>query len=148
MTLTLRSISEEPPKSAAEDLEEQLARAAAFTRKHAIAAIYHAGSGHPGGAMSCADLLACLFGAELNFWPNAHDDPDRDRFVLSKGHAAPALYAVAAHYGFCDPKAALSLRKLGSRSRAIRMCWTCPGSRPRPARSARASRSRSAWRWA
>ena len=114
MALTLRSITEEAPKSAAEDLEEQLSRAAAFVRKHAIASIYHAGSGHPGGAMSCADLLACLFGAELNFWPNAYDDPDRDRFVLSKGHAAPALYAVAAHYGFCDPKAALGLRKLGS----------------------------------
>jgi transketolase len=58
--------------------------------------------------------LACLFGAELNFWPNAIDDPHRDRFVLSKGHAAPALYAVGAHYGFCDAKEALSLRKLGS----------------------------------
>ena len=46
--------------------------------------------------------------------PTSVDDPDRDRFVLSKGHAAPALYAVGAHYGFCDASAALSLRKLGS----------------------------------
>ncbi|MGZ5960675.1 MAG: transketolase [Rhizomicrobium sp.] len=114
MALNLRSISEETPQSPAQDLEKTLAIAAAFVRRHAIASIYHAGSGHPGGAMSCADLLACLYGAELNFWPSAVDDPHRDRFVLSKGHAAPALYAVGAHYGFCDAKAALNLRKLSS----------------------------------
>ena len=114
MTLTLKSISEETSQTTAQDLEKTLAVAAAFVRKHAIAAIYHAGSGHPGGAMSCADLLACLYGAELNFWPSAIDDPHRDRFVLSKGHAAPALYAVGAHYGFCDVRAALNLRKLNS----------------------------------
>lgn len=114
MALTLRSITEEAPRSTAQNLEVELAAAAAFVRKHSIASIYHAGSGHPGGAMSCADLLACLFGAELNFWPNAIDDPNRDRFVLSKGHAAPALYAVGAHYGFCDAKQALRLRKLNS----------------------------------
>lgn len=114
MTLNLRSISEELPHAPALDLEKQLSLAAAFVRRHAIASIYHAGSGHPGGAMSCADLLACLFGAELNLWPSGVDDPHRDRFVLSKGHAAPALYAVGAHYGFCDAKAALSLRKLAS----------------------------------
>ncbi len=115
MALTLRSITEEAPRTPAQDLEAELAKAAAYTRKHVIASIYHAGSGHPGGALSCADLLACLFGAELNFWPNDIDDPARDRFVLSKGHAAPALYAVAAHYGFCDAKAALNLRKLNSK---------------------------------
>ncbi|HEY0107665.1 MAG TPA: transketolase [Rhizomicrobium sp.] len=114
MALNLRSIAEEAPRTTAQALEAQLAVAAAFVRKHTIASIYHAGSGHPGGALSCADLLACLFGAELNFWPNAILDPHRDRFVLSKGHAAPALYAVGAQYGFCDPKAALRLRKLGS----------------------------------
>ena len=102
------AIAEEP------DLVAEIAAAAAFTRRHAIAAIYHAGSGHPGGALSCADLLACLFGAELNVWPDKLNDPDRDRFVLSKGHAAPALYAIAAHHGFCDARAALSLRKLDS----------------------------------
>jgi transketolase len=96
------------------DLAAQLAQAAAFTRRHAVASIYHAGSGHPGGALSCADLLACLYGAEMNVWPASIHDPMRDRFVLSKGHAAPALYAVGAYYGFCDKKAALSLRKLNS----------------------------------
>jgi len=98
----------------ARELAAEIAEGARFTRKHAIASIYHAGSGHPGGAMSSADILACLFGAELNFWPDAIRDPDRDRFVLSKGHGAPALYAIAAHHGFCDPRTALNLRKLGS----------------------------------
>ncbi|HEY1707375.1 MAG TPA: transketolase [Rhizomicrobium sp.] len=97
------------------DLATEIAEAAAFTRKHAVAAIYHAGSGHPGGVLSCADILASLYGAELNVWPNTINDPNRDRFVLSKGHAAPALYAVGAHYGFCDKKASLALRKIGSR---------------------------------
>jgi transketolase len=96
------------------DLTAQLAAAAAFIRRHAVASIYHAGSGHPGGALSAADLLTCLYGAEMNVWPASVHDPLRDRFVLSKGHAAPALYAVGAYYGFCDRKAALSLRKLNS----------------------------------
>jgi transketolase len=97
------------------DLKQELIEAARFIRVHSVASIYHAGSGHPGGALSCADLLACLYGAELNLWSSTADDPSRDRFVLSKGHAAPALYAAGAKYGFCDSKAALSLRKMGSK---------------------------------
>ena len=58
MTLTLKSITEETPRTTAQNLEAELAVAAAYVRKHSIASIYHAGSGHPGGAMSCADLLA------------------------------------------------------------------------------------------
>jgi transketolase len=95
-------------------LAEKLAQAARFIRCHAMASIFHAGSGHPGGALSSADLFACLYGAEMNVWPNAVSEPTRDRFVLSKGHAAPALYATGAYYGFCDAKAALDLRKLNS----------------------------------
>jgi transketolase len=100
--------------SGATTLEDRLAQAARFVRMHSIASIYHAGSGHPGGAMSSADLFACLYGAEMNVWPRGVDDPGRDRFVLSKGHAAPALYAVGAYYGFCDRKDSLNLRKLNS----------------------------------
>jgi transketolase len=95
-------------------LTHKLAKAARFIRCHAVASIYHAGSGHPGGALSSADLFACLYGAEMNVWPSAVDEPTRDRFVLSKGHAAPALYATGAYYGFCDRKASLALRKLNS----------------------------------
>lgn len=96
------------------NIETQIAEAAKFTRRHLIAAIYRATSGHPGGALSCADILAALFGAELNIWPESVDDPQRDRFVLSKGHACPTLYAIAAWHGFCDKKESLNLRKLGS----------------------------------
>ncbi len=106
--------ADEADKVTLDGLAADVTEAARFTRKHAIAAIYHAGSGHPGGAMSSADILAALFGAELNLWPDNVNDAHRDRFVLSKGHGAPALYAVAAHYGFCSPRAALDLRKLGS----------------------------------
>jgi len=102
------------PIKPAPGLENEIAAAARFVRQHVIASIYHAGSGHPGGSLSCADILAVLFGAELNVWPASADDPSRDRFVLSKGHAAPALYAIAAHHGFCDRKAALALRKFAS----------------------------------
>ncbi|MGH6871696.1 MAG: transketolase [Rhizomicrobium sp.] len=115
--MTVTSTAEKATRETPTELRAiaaDIAKAAAFTRRHAIASIYHAGSGHPGGALSSADILACLFGAELNLWPDSVDDPHRDRFVLSKGHAAPALYAIAAHHGFCDAKAALKLRKFGS----------------------------------
>jgi len=113
MNLPLRR----PPANDAEagpGLESRLAEDARFIRMHAIAAIYHAGSGHPGGAMSSADLFACLYGAHMNVWPGGVTDPRRDRFVLSKGHGAPALYAAGARFGFCDARQALRLRKLGS----------------------------------
>ena len=102
------------PASPVQELVAEVTQAARFARQHAISAIFHAGSGHPGGALSCADIIASLFGAELNLWPDTIGDPDRDRFVLSKGHAAPMLYAVAAHYGYCKPRDALRLRRLNS----------------------------------
>src|SRR4051812_23271311 len=96
------------------ELLVRLGNAARAIRQISVAAIYRATSGHPGGSLSAADLLACLYGAELNLWPKTAGDPDRDRFVLSKGHAAPALYAAGAHFGFCAVADALTLRKLGS----------------------------------
>jgi transketolase len=102
------------PVTTQEPLLLKLAAAAKAIRGISIAAIYHAGSGHPGGALSAADILACLYGAEMNVWPDQVENPARDRFVLSKGHAAPALYAAGAHFKFCSIKDALSLRKLGS----------------------------------
>ncbi len=102
------------PAAPLRELVDEIALAARFARQHIIAAVYHAGSGHPAGALSSADIMASLFGAELNLWPDSITDPDRDRFVLSNGHGAPALYAVAAHYGFCNPREALRLRRYGS----------------------------------
>lgn len=86
------------------------------TRQLAIAGIYRAGSGHPGGAMSCADILAALYACELNIPGGNADDPQRDRFVLSKGHAAPALYAVWAAMDYVSGDVPLALRKMNTTS--------------------------------
>lgn len=75
-----------------------------------------AGSGHPGGSLSCTDLLTAMyFGGVLNHDPANPDLPERDRFILAKGHAAPALYATLARAGYFDVDELLTLRKLGSR---------------------------------
>ena len=88
-------------------------------RQLTIASIYHAGSGHPGGSLSCSDMLACLYGAEMNVTPASfagpEPNPNRDRFILSKGHAVPALYAAAAVHGFIDYSALRDLRRARTR---------------------------------
>ena len=61
-------------------------------RHHAVTAVYSAASGHPGGSLSIADILSVLYFDEMNVDPSNPKNPDRDRFVLSKGHCAPALY--------------------------------------------------------
>jgi transketolase len=94
----------------------RIAAIAQRTRQLAIAGIYRATSGHPGGAMSCADLLAALYVSELNLPGGNAVDPARDRFVLSKGHGAPALYAVWAAMGYVPDDIPLSLRRMGSRA--------------------------------
>ena len=83
-------------------------------RRYVLVAIYAAGSGHPGGSLSAADLLAYLWDEELNWQPENPDQRARDRFVLSKGHACPALYAVVAEVGLIPHSMLLTLRKLGS----------------------------------
>lgn len=75
-------------------------------RKGALTAVYTAASGHPGGSLGIAELLAYLYFEELHVDPKNPKDPDRDRFVLSKGHTSPALYAALAEKGFF-PKADL-----------------------------------------
>ena len=65
-------------------------------RKHAITGIFNAASGHPGGSLSIADILSVLYFEEMNINPENPQDPDRDRFVLSKGHCAPVLYGILA----------------------------------------------------
>ena len=69
-------------------------------RTGALTAVYTAASGHPGGSLSIADLLAYLYFEEMHVDPKNPSDPDRDRFVLSKGHASPAYYAALAEKGF------------------------------------------------
>ena len=69
-------------------------------RRDAVTAVHSAASGHPGGSLSIADILAVLYFDEMNIDPNNSKNPDRDRFVLSKGHCAPALYGALAERGF------------------------------------------------
>ncbi len=94
----------------------ELARIANDMRIDIVRSIASAGSGHPGGSLSCIDILAVLyFGGVLDHDPTDPGKPDRDRFILSKGHAAPALYAALAHAGYFPVEELASLRKLGSR---------------------------------
>ena len=83
-------------------------------RKNAIDAVYSAGSGHPGGSLSISDILSVLYFKEMNIDPENPDMPDRDRFVLSKGHCAPALYGALAERGYIPKEDLLTLRKTTS----------------------------------
>ncbi len=83
-------------------------------RENIISMLGQAGSGHTGGSLSAADIVACLYFWEMNLDPQRPHWPDRDRFVLSKGHAAPVLYAALAEKGFFPEEWLQTLRKLGS----------------------------------
>lgn len=87
-------------------------------RRDILKMIHNAKSGHPGGALSCVDMLSVLYKKVLNVpleWDKAIDFDKRDRFILSKGHASTALYAVLAHCGFFPTNMLMSFRMLGSK---------------------------------
>ena len=92
----------------------QLTKKAIDIRKDIITAVHSAKSGHPGGSLSAADILTYLYFEEMNIDPQRPDMPERDRFVLSKGHAAPALYSVLAERGYFDREVLKTLRHTGS----------------------------------
>lgn len=94
--------------------KKELEKIALKARMGIIESIHAAKAGHPGGSLSCVDILTYLYFKQMNVDPNNPDMADRDRFVLSKGHAAPALYAVLAQRGFFDEKELLNLRQIGS----------------------------------
>lgn len=97
------------------DLERRVERAACVLRYHVVEMVGKAGSGHPGGSLSGSDIVAALyFGEILKVDPARPMWEDRDRFVLSKGHAAPVLYAALAERGFFPVETLLTLRELGS----------------------------------
>lgn len=83
-------------------------------RKDILTQTHLAGSGHPGGSCSCTEILVALYCAVMNHDPSNPSLKDRDRFVLSKGHAAPTLYAILAHCGYFSPDELRSIRKLGA----------------------------------
>lgn len=91
---------------------EQIAKA---LRRHIITMIAEAGSGHPGGSLSAVELVTSLYFRVLRHRPSEPRWSDRDRFILSKGHAAPLLYAVLAECGYFPVEELATLRKLGSR---------------------------------
>ncbi len=95
-------------------------------RADIIDSIFHAKSGHPGGSLSVADFLTYLYFTRMNVYPDNPDFEERDRFVLSKGHAAPALYAVLAERGFFPREELLTLRQIGS-SLQGHPCIATPG---------------------
>ena len=84
-------------------------------RKSIVDSVHSAKAGHPGGSLSAADLLTYLYFEKMNIDPKDPRKADRDRFVLSKGHAAPVLYATLAHRGYFDVEELLTLRKTTSR---------------------------------
>jgi transketolase len=84
-------------------------------RRHIITMIGKAGSGHPGGSLSAVEILTALYFKVLKHKPLDPNWPDRDRFILSKGHAAPALYAVLAECGYFPVAELLTLRQMDSR---------------------------------
>lgn len=94
--------------------KKELQRIATKIRMAIIEGTYHAGSGHPGGSLSIADDLAYLYWKEMHIDPAAPKMPTRDRFVLSKGHAAPALYGALALRGYFPESWIPTLRKVGS----------------------------------
>lgn len=94
--------------------KKQLEKTACKVRMGIIEGVHSAKSGHPGGSLSCADILTYLYFAEMNIDPKNPKMENRDRFVLSKGHAAPALYSVLANRGYFDTELLTTLRHIGS----------------------------------
>ncbi len=92
----------------------ELQKIANEVRKGIVTSTHSAKAGHPGGSLSAADILTYLYFEEMNVNPQDTKNPDRDRFVLSKGHAAPGLYSVLANRGFFPVEDLPTLRHIGS----------------------------------
>ncbi|SDA13614.1 transketolase [Ruminococcus sp. YE71] len=95
-------------------LKKQLEITACKVRLGILEGVFNAKSGHPGGSLSIADTLTYLYYNKMNVDPKNPDDPKRDRFVLSKGHTAPALYSVLAQKGYFSTEELKSLRHIGA----------------------------------
>jgi len=106
---------------------EEMERKAKTLRRHIIAMTAKAGSGHPGGSLSAAEIVTALFFNHLRHNPSNPRWPDRDRFVLSKGHAAPLLYAALAEAGYFPVEELLTLRQLDSRMQGHTDMTITPG---------------------
>jgi len=96
-------------------------------RKHVIEMLYRAKSGHPGGSLSAVDMIVALYFAHMNHDSKNPNDPDRDRFILSKGHAVPALYAVLAECGYFSVDELKNLREINCMLQGHPVCSYVPG---------------------
>ena len=105
----------------------RLQEIAARMRIDIIEMLAKAGSGHPGGSLSAIDILTCLYFSRMRYDPNRPDWPERDRFILSKGHAVPALYAVMAEAGYFPRQELMTLRRLNSRLQGHPVSTALPG---------------------
>ncbi len=105
----------------------ELQKTANEVRKGIVRAVHSAKAGHPGGSLSAADLFTYLYFEEMNIDPKNPDMPDRDRFVLSKGHTAPGLYSVLANRGYFPVEELLTLRHLDSRLQGHPCMQETPG---------------------
>ena len=94
---------------------QELKRTANQVRRNIITEVYYAKAGHPGGSLSSAEIYTYLYMEEMNVDPQNPTDPERDRFVLSKGHTCPGLYGVMAEKGYFDREELKTFRHLGSR---------------------------------
>ena len=107
-------------------IKKQLEITATKVRLGIIEGVFTAKSGHPGGSLSIADTLTYLYFVKMNVYPDKPEEPERDRFVLSKGHTAPALYSVLAEKGFFPKEELKSLRHIGALLQG-HPCITIPG---------------------
>ena len=105
----------------------ELKEIARKVRIDALKAIYNAKSGHPGGSFSVTEILVALYFDEMNIDPKNPKMDGRDKLVLSKGHAVPALYAVLGERGYYDVEEMMSLRQLGSHFQGHPNMHKCPG---------------------
>ncbi|MCL2054040.1 MAG: transketolase [Oscillospiraceae bacterium] len=108
-------------------IKKRLEVTACKVRMGVVEGVYNAKSGHPGGSLGLADALTYLYMARMNVSPDNPNMPERDRFVLSKGHNAPVLYSVLAHRGFFPVDELKTLRKIGSRLQGHPVMGKAPG---------------------
>ena len=115
--MTLQTFSAQPrngPLVATETIQELVATTRSI-RRHIIEMTAEAGSGHPGGSLSSVEILTALYFRVMNHKPDEPDWPDRDRFILSKGHATPVYYRTLAEAGYFPADELMTFRNLNSR---------------------------------
>ncbi|MFC1764131.1 transketolase, partial [Planctomycetota bacterium] len=106
---------------------EELKKQAMEVRSRILEMIYHAQAGHPGGSLSAADMVTALYFRMMNVDPKHPQWEDRDRFILSKGHACPVWYAALAEKGYFDKAHLKTLRRLNSILQGHACMHKCPG---------------------